>query len=88
MSFYYHLPVLRIETYRGKYETSTVNISFFKECLFFDRFCSSLLVFNFSARTDRRRGLLSKKRTGVGRGRKGMKSGKYVRTSFMDGPLT
>jgi len=41
---------------------------FFKEFLFFYSFCSTLFVFQFSVRTDRGRGLLSKKRTGVDRG--------------------
>ena len=42
---------------------------FVKEFLFFQSFCRFLIVFQLSVRTDRERELLSRKRTGVDRGR-------------------
>jgi len=47
---------------------------FFKEFLFFHSFCSSLLIFQLSVRTDNGRGLLSKKQTDAGRGREGVEN--------------
>ena len=44
---------------------------FFKQLLFFNSFCSCLFLVQLSVRTDRGRGLLSQKWTGVSRGREG-----------------
>ena len=52
----------------------------FKGFLFFNSFCSSLFVFQFNVRTERGRGLLSKKRTSVNREREdGLKLAKICR---------
>ena len=58
----------------------------FKEFLIFHSCCSSLFFVQLSVRKDRRRGLLSKSGQAWPRGARGLKTGKNVRTSFMDGP--
>ena len=63
-----------------------MRISFLKNFNFFIVFVA-LIVFQLSVRMDRGKGLLSKKWTGVDRGRKvGLETDKNKRTSFMDGP--
>ena len=55
-----------------------------RRVLIFHSFCSSLFVFQLGIRTDRGRGLLGKKwKVWIGGGR-GLKTGKNVRTAFMD----
>ena len=76
--------------YPGTFEISEINFEprnnlsmhlSVNECLFF----RSLFVFQLSVRTDRGRGLLSKKHAGVDKGRVGgLEIGKNVRISFMD----
>ena len=60
---------------------------FFKEFLLSIVFSALYFVLQHSVRTDRGRGLLSKKRTGVDRGGEGVKTSKNVRTSVIDDPL-
>ena len=55
--------------------------------MFFQSFYSSLFVFQLSVGTDRGRGVVKQKADRRGQGREGLKTGKNVRTSFMDDPL-
>ena len=57
-----------------------------KDFLLLHNFCSSLFAFQLSVRTDRMRGLLSKMRTDMDRGSKGLKTGKHVKTSVVNDP--